>query len=502
MTLNYLLIWIVGISAASLLLNSWRARPRAHGWVCATLLILGVLAVGMVWFPGMSGVLAGGPWLVLIVLPLLLNRRSRRLGALHCFDGAAQAASLAAILHPADGWGDAARAARAVRALTAGNEPAAAAEAGRIRSPGVQQTLARYALACRGAWGELLEVLPPGEAALLELRALAELGLFDDLVTTWQRVQPALQDSSAEIAWARLIVAAFGGDEVLTRHLLAGPLAGVPQDEQALAHGTALAAAGKVKEAARIFEALRGSARQSVRVTAIRRLEALSDGWGSVPPPVELTMLCARIRAEAAAEEGAPGAGVPATRTLIAVTVAVFVLQILLAGVSTRGLYEMGALLPLAVYGDGEWWRVIAALFLHAGGAHLLMNMFALYSLGAPLERRIGSPALLLLYLGAGIGSMGVIVGLVWSGLMEEHLVVGASGAVMGLVGATGAILWSRRRSSGPVQAELRSIGVVIGLQLIFDLMTPQVSSTGHLAGLCLGMIGGGLIARGQRAPG
>jgi membrane associated rhomboid family serine protease len=81
------------------------------------------------------------------------------------------------------------------------------------------------------------------------------------------------------------------------------------------------------------------------------------------------------------------------TLTLIAVNVGVYLLELAIGG-STDGtnnwIYEHGALVMNAVYGDGtpagvangEWWRMVSAAFLHFGPIHLLLNMYSLYYAG------------------------------------------------------------------------------------------------------------------------
>nr|MDF9458630.1 rhomboid family intramembrane serine protease [Bacillus pumilus] len=52
---------------------------------------------------------------------------------------------------------------------------------------------------------------------------------------------------------------------------------------------------------------------------------------------------------------------------------------------------------------DGEWWRLITPMFLHIGLTHLLFNTFALWSVGAAVERIYGSWRFLLIYFISGI---------------------------------------------------------------------------------------------------
>ena len=69
---------------------------------------------------------------------------------------------------------------------------------------------------------------------------------------------------------------------------------------------------------------------------------------------------------------------------------------------------------------------------------------------------------------------------------------IGASGAIMGMVGVMAAIYWRGWRGGEQAAKQwLRSIVLIVGLQTVFDLMNPNVSMTGHMAGLVMGAIVG-----------
>ena len=89
----------------------------------------------------------------------------------------------------------------------------------------------------------------------------------------------------------------------------------------------------------------------------------------------------------------------PATLFLIAVCVAVYILQ------NRQNNYSYGedmiskyGLIPLQVR-RGQYYRILTAAFLHASWQHLLMNMIALYNLGSFLEPRMGCLRYLLVLL-------------------------------------------------------------------------------------------------------
>ena len=149
-------------------------------------------------------------------------------------------------------------------------------------------------------------------------------------------------------------------------------------------------------------------------------------------------------------------------------------------------LHRVGALEPYAVVVQGEYWRLFTALFLHGGFTHLFFNIFALYILGPPLERSIGTIRFAVCYLLSGLASSAGVVGLVVVGFVQVDQLVGASGCIMGIVGAWAGFLVGHRHVPQARQ-RLGNIGLIIVIQVAFDLSTPQVSMAAHLCGLIAG---------------
>jgi membrane associated rhomboid family serine protease len=149
-------------------------------------------------------------------------------------------------------------------------------------------------------------------------------------------------------------------------------------------------------------------------------------------------------------------------------------------------LHRIGALEPYAVVMQGEYWRLFTALFLHGGFAHLLFNIFALYVLGPPLERSIGAARFAVCYLASGVASSTGVVLLTLMGLVQVAQLVGASGCIMGVVGAWAGFLL-RHRHAPHAKQRLANVFMIIAIQTLFDLSTPQVSMAAHLCGLIAG---------------
>lgn len=177
-----------------------------------------------------------------------------------------------------------------------------------------------------------------------------------------------------------------------------------------------------------------------------------------------------------------------ATYALILINVAIFVFTGFRGGVmktSSEVLLEMGSLYAPAVW-DGQWWRLLSAMFLHGGLMHIGFNMYVLYSIGPELERIYGTPRFVALYLGAGW--MGSLASLIWSGNS-----VGASGAIFGLAGAFLALSLRNRNvynAFGSQMLGFVAINLVIGFSGAFG-----IDNFGHMGGLVGGFILGQVVA-------
>ncbi len=123
---------------------------------------------------------------------------------------------------------------------------------------------------------------------------------------------------------------------------------------------------------------------------------------------------------------GPSGSVPPVVARLIAVNVAVYIIQVLTGEWCAR---EFG-LIPALVQ-RGEIWRLFTYQFLHGGSFHLLLNMFALWMFGSELAPRWGGRFFLRYYFVCAVGG-GILFTLVRLGTWIPS--VGASGAIYGIL--------------------------------------------------------------------
>ncbi|WP_010530992.1 rhomboid family intramembrane serine protease [Lentibacillus jeotgali] len=153
---------------------------------------------------------------------------------------------------------------------------------------------------------------------------------------------------------------------------------------------------------------------------------------------------------------------------------------------STETLIEFGAKYNPAIIEDGEWWRIVASMFLHIGILHLLMNMLAVYYLGTVVERIYGSLRFLIIYFLAGIG------GGLASFAFTTNVSAGASGALFGLFGALLFFGCIHRRIF--FQTMGMNLLFIIGINIVFGLSVPQVDNGAHMGGLITGFIASAIL--------
>jgi rhomboid protease GluP len=173
------------------------------------------------------------------------------------------------------------------------------------------------------------------------------------------------------------------------------------------------------------------------------------------------------------------------TYVLLAAIGIAFLLEMLLGGsTSMATLYMMGAQVNREV-ANGDYWRLLTAMFLHIGPMHLAFNAFALYSLGADLERYYGSVRFALIYFLSGLigGVLYFVVG------PPNVLSAGASGAVFGIVGAELAYIVSNRRLFGSMgRQRLTNLVFLLGINLVLGFTVSGINNIVHIGGFLAGL--------------
>ena len=181
----------------------------------------------------------------------------------------------------------------------------------------------------------------------------------------------------------------------------------------------------------------------------------------------------------------------PVTAGLIGANVLAFLITVATAGGQIMANYTSPVFADFAtapvLVADGQWWRMLTGAFLHYGLTHLAVNMFSLYILGRDLEQYLGSVRYAAIYFLSAIG--GSVAVLFFAEPFAS--VAGASGAIFGLLGATGVALYQRK-------ANLRSLFAILAINVFISFL-PGISLAAHAGGFVVGAVAGAIVIYGRR---
>ena len=194
----------------------------------------------------------------------------------------------------------------------------------------------------------------------------------------------------------------------------------------------------------------------------------------------------------------------PVVKWLLIINVAVwFIFQVILEGFLRVPLTSLFAMFPGKVLFDFQIWQLFTYMFMHSlQVTHILFNMLMLWFFGAELEQRWGGKFFLTYYMVCGFGAAILYCAGMWTytlitgsqtGLIIP--VVGASGAVFGLLLAQGLLFGERVVYFFMIfPMKTKFFVMLMGLIELASLMTSSVAGgevayLAHLGGLVAGYI-------------
>lgn len=191
------------------------------------------------------------------------------------------------------------------------------------------------------------------------------------------------------------------------------------------------------------------------------------------------------------------GGHAPVTTVLLIANVIVFAAELMgtmhagrmsglsiLWGMDPETTYRLGASNGYSIVVLHQWYRLITAMFLHGGLIHIGFNMMVLLDIGPVVEELYGSARYLFIYILTGV------IGFAMS--MFFHPALGASGALMGLLGVLIAV--TSRRSSLEAKA-LRSRLISWAVSVFVMGFFIHADNVAHFGGLACGFILGKIMA-------
>ncbi|MFI5344015.1 MAG: rhomboid family intramembrane serine protease, partial [Chlamydiales bacterium] len=159
---------------------------------------------------------------------------------------------------------------------------------------------------------------------------------------------------------------------------------------------------------------------------------------------------------------------------------------------SSDGLLRWGASYRPAIV-NGEYWRLVANIFLHDGAHHLAANGLALWYVGMCLEPVLGRMMFFVFFILTGVFAS--LSSIYW---YEATVSVGASGAILGLCGLFIALVLTKRPCLHFIDMNSPILGIIIAIvicSLGIGFLTKGIDNAAHTGGLVSGLVLGLVLA-------
>lgn len=177
------------------------------------------------------------------------------------------------------------------------------------------------------------------------------------------------------------------------------------------------------------------------------------------------------------------------------------IFAVLLAASDTRNLIassiftDMG-FMPHDLTDVGRSYTILTSMFSHAGPQHLVFNLLGLIFLGTMFEQKIGTRPFMIIYMITGVCGTLLFAAFRWN---DMAIVVGASGAISGILGAFARLFPNERLILFPMPFPMPiwvlALGFV-GVQLIYALVSSNIAVEAHVGGFAAGLLVAPYVAK------
>jgi len=169
----------------------------------------------------------------------------------------------------------------------------------------------------------------------------------------------------------------------------------------------------------------------------------------------------------------------PVVSTLLAINIIVYLITLIPGFGDEVFWWGMGY---NGLIAQGEWWRIVTAMFLHGGFTHILFNAFSLFVFAPDLERFIGKGRFIFVYFASGLAG-NIITYIVHD---YGYASVGASGAIFGVFGAFDALVYYTRNNFQQLKQVILPLLII---SVIMTFLSPGTNGTAHIGGLATGFV-------------
>ena len=148
------------------------------------------------------------------------------------------------------------------------------------------------------------------------------------------------------------------------------------------------------------------------------------------------------------------------------------------------------AFMPRDVVDPSHFYTVLTSMFTHADFGHIFINVLCLAFLGIAFEQRVGARSFIIIYLLAGICGTLFFAALNWN---EGVLVVGASGAISGILGAYARLFPNERMIFVFIPFVPLRTWMIVALFLLIQVFhavgSANIAVEAHVGGLIAGLL-------------
>ena len=224
------------------------------------------------------------------------------------------------------------------------------------------------------------------------------------------------------------------------------------------------------------------------------------EGDSSAAQQEELRAVRERLPGQRSRSGPRSWAYAPATYLLVGINCLVYLAMIFshvsFVNPTIDDLMRWGANNASAVLYDGQWIRVVTAMFVHVGILHLATNMWCLWNLGLLGEPLVGPIGVFAAYILSGAAGNLLSIG-VNLAFRTDSVGAGASGAVFGIAGLLIVLLKSPRLPIPPKELSglrryviyFAAINFVIGFGSLAVGSAVRIDNMAHLGGFLGGII-------------
>lgn len=506
LTANNLLFLNATFGSLYMLIYTFKRRfSFCAGWAGVTVICLVLVEAGVLYFPDYGGYISGSVFIIFVLIPSIGFHHLHRLMLHRNYDQAIKVARFVKLLHPADGYIEQVKVIDALRSAKKGDFRITEQLLEKLTTVGnpVSCLGIIQLLSVQGKWEEMLNLyenkhvvrivnLVPS-LAVYRLRALVETGRLHDALEYYRCLKKEMPtrvyEAMKKYRGLDISLFAFTGRVKPLQKLL--KRMGVPDGTSDYWMAIACFVSGDVSARDRFIKMAEHNDPIMQKAIEYRLRRPPEQNPELSEEEEELLAELERELDQSCRYDHRPSAvGKSYVTFVLAGAILLMFAVELYSGGSTNlfNVWRLGALDPYEVYA-GNYWRLLVSIFLHYGWLHVSMNVVALIYFGSFVESSLGHLHYMICYFFSGLGSALSIVLFTQLGWTQPMIVAGASGAIMGIVGSEAAILlrgW-RTESSTIAQRRLQSIIAIFIFQFFFDLITPQISFSGHITGALLG---------------